>query len=405
MPLYWWQYANHQHFERNAGSNGRLSIVKQNEDEIVFRCESQNQSGSAVSQYEVNVNYSSEMHSYVYAITATLVIPDGKNWVVTPNPSHGEIEFCNFMPKDVFSTDPKTRKRYQACFIKKSDHVLKIPHHHLETSDKSNILLENEDKFFWAIEDINPMIEILSDRSVSAGVCAYMWDTHFGYRICDHSNSVTLEGRQEFQAKFKLYAIDEKIATAFIKDAQTTPAKEIADIPIYINGLNTFSKSLFDFPGQFDKFWQWNFENRGKNAKGSLDRQQGSSDQYSLKIENHQYTESAWIATSIGPAYGEAPIPDGARLKLTAMVKVEDLQGKAEIAIRFFKPDRGNVFNISDYQIIQSENFLAGTQTWQKIEVITSPLSPAPERVHLLLRMIGTGKAWFDDVILEKFNS
>lgn len=402
MPLYWWQYANHQHPERNAGSNGRISIIKQNKDEISFRCQSQNQSGSAVSQYEVNVTYSYEIQSYVYTIAAKLVIPDGKNWVVTPNPSHGEIEFYNFMPKDVFSTDPKIRKRYQACFAKKSDQVLKIPHHHLETSDKSNIHLENGDKFFWALEEINPVIEILSDRKVNAGVCAYMWDTHFGYKICDQSVDVTLLGKQEFQVKFKLYSIDKKIAPAFIKDAQEPSAAEILDVPIYINGLNTFSQSLLDFPDQFGNFWQWTFESRSKDATGSLDRHQGYSDQYSLKIENHQHAESAWIATSIGPAYGDEPIHEGVKLKLTAMVKTEDLTGKASIAIRFFKPGMGNIFDISDYHVIQSKIYLSGTQNWQKIEVITSPLSPAPERVHLLLRVIGKGMAWFDDAILEK---
>jgi hypothetical protein len=405
MPLFWWQYANHQHPERNTGSNGKLSIVKQNKVEIIFQCESQNQSGSALSQYEVSVKFSPEIQSYVFSITAKLIIPEGKAWLVTPNPNHGEIEFCNFWPQDVFSIDPKIKKLYQACYVKKKNVSFKIPHHHLETSDKNNIQLETGDQFFWGIEDTNPVIEILSDRTVCAGVCAYMWDAHFGYRICDQARDVTLAGKQEFQAKFKLYSIDKKTATGMIQDAQEPSISEILDTPIYIRGLYTFSKSLLDFPGKFDKIWQWNFETNSKNATGSLDRHQGYSDDYSLKIENFQASESVWLATSIGPAYGEAPVPDGARLKLSGWVKTEDVRGKAEIAIRFFKPDRGNFFNILDYQIIQSENFLNGTQNWQKIEVITSPLSPAPERVHLLLRLKGTGKAWFDDVILETFSA
>jgi hypothetical protein len=405
MPLYWWQYANHQHPERNAGSNGRLSINRQNKDEIIFGCESQNQSGSVLSHYDVKVNYSSEMQSYVYTIAATLVIPKGKEWEVTTNPSHGEVEFCNFWPESVFSTDPKIRKLYQACYLKNRDQVLKIPHHHLETSDKCNIHIERGNRFFWGIEEVNPVIEILSDRDVCAGVCAYMWDTHFGYKICNQSKVVTLTGRQEFQAKFKLYSMRRKTVTALIQNAQEPPVDEILEIPIYMDGLNTFSKSLLDFPDQFDKFWQWNFETQSGNAKGSEDRQQGYSDDCSLKIENMQHAESAWIATSIGPAYGKEPIPDGAKLKLTAMVKTEDLNGKADIAIRFFSPGMGNIFDISDYRIIHSERFLSGTQTWQKIEVTTSPLSPPPERVHLLLRVSGTGKAWFDDVILEKIET
>lgn len=402
MPLFWWQYANHQHPERNAGSNGRLSIIKQDKAEIIFHCKSQNQSGSAISQYEVSVKFSPAMQSYVFSIAAKLTIPDGKAWLVTPNPNHGEIEFCNFWPKDVFSIDSKIKKSYQACYVKKPNRAFKIPHYHLETSDKNNIHLEAGDQFFWGIEATNPVIEILSDRTVSAGVCAYMWDTHFGYRICDESSNVILGGRQEFQAKFKLYAIDAKTAAAIIKDAKEPSATEILNIPIYHDGLNTFAQNLLDFPDKFDKIWQWSFETSGNNATGSLDRHQGYSDQYSLKIENFESAESAWLATSIGPAYGEASIPDGARLKLSAIVRTEDLNGRADIAIRFFSFGMGNIFNTSDYRIIQSENFLSKTQHWQKIEVTTSPLSPAPERVHLLLRVSGTGKAWFDDVSLEK---
>ncbi|MCI0496081.1 hypothetical protein L0Z72_13835, partial [candidate division KSB1 bacterium] len=404
MPLFWWQYANHQHPERNAGSNGKLSIIKQDKNEIIFCCDSQNQSGSALSHYEVGVKFSPEIQSYAFSITAKLIIPEGKEWQVTHNPSHGEVEFCNFWPQDVFSIDPNIKKLYQACYVKKKDAVYKIPHHHLETSDKNNIHLEAGDQFFWGIETTNLVIEILSEQNVCAGVCAYMWDTHFGFRICDQSNDVILAGKQEFQAKFKLYSINKKTAAAMIEDAQEPDLTEILQIPIYIDGLNTFSKSLLDLPEKFDKLWQWNFETNGK-ATGSLDHQSGYSDHHSLKIENHQPTESAWLATSIGPAYGEAPIPDRVRLKLSALVRTENLNGRADIAIRYFSFGMGNIFNISDYRIIQSEFFLSKTQNWQKIEVITALLSPAPERVHLLLRMSGTGKAWFDDVILEKFSA
>lgn len=400
MPLFWWQYANHQHPERNTGSNGRLSIIKQDKDEIIFRCESQNHSSSAISQYDVSLKFSSASQSYVFSIAAKLIIPEGKAWLITPNPNHGEIEFCNFWPQNVFSIDPKIKKLYQACYVKKRNRAFKIPHHHLETSEKNNIQLEKGDQFFWGIEATNPVIEILSDRTVSAGVCAYMWDTHFGFRICDQSRDVSLIGKQEFQAKFKLYSIDKKSAAARIKATQEPPVSDILDMPIYHAGLNTFSKSLLDFPERFDKIWQWTFQTSGIGT-GSLDRQHGYSDQFSLKIENHQSAESAWLATSIGSAYGGPPIPDGTRLKLSAMVKTDNVDGKAFIAIRFFTPGMGDIFDLSDYQVIASESYLCGTQDWTKIEALTPPISPAPERVHLLLRLKGSGKAWFDDVSLE----
>jgi hypothetical protein len=52
---------------------------------------------------------------------------------------------------------------------------------------KNNIKFINGDRFFWAIENVNSVIEILSDPNVCAGVCAYIWDRNYGYRICDES--------------------------------------------------------------------------------------------------------------------------------------------------------------------------------------------------------------------------
>jgi len=133
-----------------------------------------------------------------------------------------------------------------------------------------------------------------------------------------------------------------------------------------------------------------------------VDDQIGYSDHHSLFIENRKTTDSMWIATTIGPAFGEEAFPDGIRLKLSAVIKVENVNGYVDIAIRFFQPGLGNVFDLSDYQVIFSENHLKGTRDWRHIEVITSPLFPAPARVHILLRLSGTGKAWFDDIDLSR---
>ncbi|MBN2089231.1 hypothetical protein JW964_06445 [candidate division KSB1 bacterium] len=404
MPLFWWQYANHQHPERNTGANGILSITKQEANEIRFHCQSQNQSGSVLSEYQLILHYSSEIESYVYTISAKLRIPAGKKWLVTPNSAHGELEFCNLWPQDVFTNDITKRKLYQACYVQKKAKIEKIPHHHLETSDKQNIELEKGDKFLWASEKINPVVEINSDPKVSVGVCAYMWDAHFGYRITDCSNDAWLEGEKRFSASFKLYALDEKAVSRTIQEASSPSTTEIINTPIYISGLNTFNDTLFDFPEQFSNLWPWSFQTSHHNKNrisGKLDTKNGYSDHSSLCIENFETADSVWLATTIGPAYGEARFPAGIRLKLSAMVKVEKVIGYADIALRFFQPGHGNIFNISDYIVIPSDH-LHGTHDWANIEVLTPPLFPAPERVHLLLRFTGTGTAWFDDVVLRR---
>ncbi len=206
-------------------------------------------------------------------------------------------------------------------------------------------------------------------------------------------------------ANFKLYSLTEKAVTPIIQEASSPLMTEILKIPVYLSGLNTFSKTLLDFPAQFHNLWPRTFETSCREKDRitwKVDDQIGYSDHHALFIENRETIDSMWIATTIGPAYGEEALLDGIRLKLSAMIKVENVNGHVAIAIRFFQPGLGNVFDLSDYQVIVSENHLKETQDWCHIEVITSPLFPAPARVQILLRLSGTGKAWFDDVVLTR---
>lgn len=405
MPLYWWQYSNHEDPDRNTGSSGRLVLILSEKERIVFRCTSSNLSESAFSEYEVTLKHSNEFQSYVCFISAKLIVPEGKEWLVTPNAAHGEVEFCNFWPNRVFTYGKNERKLFQACYAVRKNKVLKIPYHHLETSDKHNIHLEKGDKFLWALEDRNPVLEILSEKRISAGICAYMWDAHFGFRVCKRNEPVSLKGKTEFRAQFNLYSLNRSYAAEIIKNAIGPPSEELMEIPIYMDRINTFSQTILDFPDKQSDMWPWEFSTESRDMKqvyAQIDRTTGCSDTHSLIIRHTIETKSAWTATTIGPAFGEMPFPNNVRLKLTAYVKTDSLHGTADIAIRFFTPKMGNVFDLSDYALVKSEQFAAGTRDWQKFEIITEPISPVPERVHILLQLSGSGTAWFDDVLLEK---
>ena len=95
LPLYWEQYANHQHPERNAGSHGRLECVSDSESRISLKIESASHSREVESRYLVDLSYSERLDSFVFDVRCRLDIPEGKQWRVTHNPSHGELEFCN----------------------------------------------------------------------------------------------------------------------------------------------------------------------------------------------------------------------------------------------------------------------------------------------------------------------
>lgn len=71
------------------------------------------------------------------------------------------------------------------------------------------------------------------------------------------------------------------------------------------------------------------------------------------------------------------------------------------LAIRLHRENSGSVFNIDNYEVIASMHSLQGTSRWTKLEVITPPIFPAPDRLHLLLIQEGKGTTWFDNVLLE----
>lgn len=402
-PLFWWQYADHQNPERHCSYNVKLRLLQEEPERVTFVCEGTNASSSALSRYEIELTHSPKHHSYVFRIVAQLTIPDGRQYLVTPNPAHGELEFCNFWPEGVFSNISGKPKRYQACYVQNANATIRIPHYHLETSDKHNIVMRKGARFCWLLEETNPVVEIISDNEVCAGLCAYMWDAHFGYRICDDLQNKLLAGNRTFSAAFLLYAIDRQAATTLAANAREVVAPEIDQIPIYVPGVNTFAHTLRDFPGQQADLWPWSHECEGAEhlAEFALDREQGFDDSCSLRIRNTGPGNSQWLATTLGPAFGQPAFRDGARLRLTAYVRTEGVQNQTGIAIRLHRAGHGDLFKVSEYEVFPSQQTLRGTCEWQRLQVTTPPLSPAPDRVHLLLRLAGSGASWFDNVLFE----
>lgn len=402
-PLFWWQYADHQNPERHCGSNGKLRLAAQEPERVKFVCESANASGSALSRYEIELTYSPKHHSYVFRIAVRVTIPVGKKYLVTPNPNHGELEFCNFWPEGSFSNIGGKSKRYQACLAQNENGTIRIPHHHLETPDKHNIVMRKGSRFCWLLEETNPVVEIISNNEVCAGLCAYMWDAHFGYRICDDLQNKLLTGDRSFSAAFLLYAIDRQAATALASNARDVVTSEINQIPIYTPGVNTFAHTLRDFAGREADLWPWSHECEGAEnlAEFALDRKRGFDDTCSLRIQNMGAVQSQWLATTLGPAFGQPAFRDGARLRLTAYVRTEDIQNQTGIAIRLHRAGHGDLFRVSEYEVFRSQQTLRGTREWQRLQVTTPPLTPAPDRVHLLLQQSGSGTSWFDNVLFE----
>jgi hypothetical protein len=395
LPLYWMQYANHEHPERNAGHNGRVTLLSRHDNNIAIECSGTTASGSWKSTFVLVITRTMSPAGYQYDVDADLEIVS--DYTVTPNPFHGELEFANLWPDDAFVTDPGKTKRYRACLVDTESAPLRIPHHHLESSDKHDIPLGPGDRFLWAPEDDNLCLTMESDRNVTAGLCAYMWDAHFGYKICHAGTPVTLPSGSRYHARYRITDIQRDEAEQLLAAATPRPAPDAHGTPVYVDGVNTFSAVLSSL--EDDAAWPWDQEGE---ANFSLDADRGYDDSRSLRIDSSGSSPVCWKATTLGPAYGRPPFRPGFRYRLSGYVAARNLEGKARLAIRLHREGHGTVLDLNDYEVFTSIDTVTGTTEWTRLEVTTDRVSPSPDRFHLLLLQQGVGTTWFDNILLEE---
>ena len=403
LPLHWRQYANHQDPDRNAGQNARIEQVAEEEGRrVLVVCSGRNGSGAVESQTTLELIRLE--HPVRYELVVRTLLRASDRWHVTPNPNHGELEFCTLFPVGAFSSDPAAPKRYQVSVLQQGGEVWKIPHHHLESADKHNIPLHHGGRFLWLLEDENPCVTLLSARPVEAGLCAYMWDGHFGYRVCGEGLPVALPPGSRFEAAYRLSALGREEGSVLAGAARPRPAPGIEGIPLYCRGLNRFDRNGGDAAEDPDRSWPWEFEilRRGERCEGTLDRSTGADDNRSLRITGTGAASGRWIATTIGPAYGEGVFADNARYRLEALVRTRALSGRAELALRLHRTGKPGLFDPSSYEVFRAARHVAGDSDWTRLELLTPSISPAPDRVHLLMEHNGDGISWFDNVLFEE---
>ena len=398
--LFWMQYANHQDPERNAGTGGHVEIVAQTPDEVVLKCSGTTASGACSSSVVLTIRRVQDPVRYVYSVQATLDVQSKQGWLVTPNPTQGEVEFVNLWPDGTFSPNPNDPRRYQACYLVTPAGVERIPHHHLETSDKHAIVMNRGDRFLWLQEDENPCLTILTENTVTAGLCAYMWDAHFAYKICTEGKEVLLPAGSHFEAGYELTSLDKNEAKPIIERAVDRPAPDLTTIPLYVSGVNHFTRTLQNAGADWRYIWPWEAEGDSVSTP-VFDLGFGFDDSSCLRIDSPRAGKSCWKVTTLGPAFGGKPFASGSQYQLSAIVKTSTLEGKSMIAVRLHRENRGSVFEIQNYETFTSGQTLQGDTDWRLLKVITPPISPAPDRLHLLLIQEGSGTTWFDDVFFE----
>ncbi len=402
VPLYWRQYGDHQNPERSANSHRSISAVRRLDRSLQLTARGLTRSRGVESLY--TVVFRVDGHDRIFIeVKARLEVRGADGWLVTPHPDHGEVTFCTLWPRGVFSPQNRETKRFQNCLVQRGARRESIEHHHLESPDKHHIRLSEGDRFAWGLEKVNPVITMGAGTKAEAGVCAYMWDVHFGLKVCDADQPITLPPGAVLHAAYTLGAVSRATLRPLIKCASVRSSGVALDRPVWTGGHHSFQKTFRSEGIDRNTAWPWQTEvTRGddQQVRFSRDVKIGCADSYSLKIKHHGNAQSSWQATTLGPAFGERPFCRGGRLRIKSMVRLGGAEGKAQVVLRLHREDRGSVYAVSDYELYPSDQLASADQEWRELVVTTPRLSPAPDRVHVILQLDGPGTAWFDEVEL-----
>jgi hypothetical protein len=401
LPFYWQQYADHEHPERNLSSSATLVAGRVAERSAEIVCNGATASGAAQSAFRITFT-ATEEGGYECHVTADLHVVGPSGWLVTPNPHHGELEFCDLWPEGTFVSGAPGTKRYQMNAVRRDGRVVLLRHHHLESDDKHNILMHEGDEAAWLLEDENPVVRIDSSPEVAAGLCAYMWDMHFAYKVCRGREPVTLPRGFRAEVRYTLRAMPRAAADLWMRVATASRPKGLDEVPVYVRGVHTFTETFANADLNRTDLWPWAFEaldGGSDTVEGKIDSETGYDDRASLMIRGHGAGVGRWVLTTIGPAFGEPPFVPGKRYRLSGRVRCGG--GTARIAIALHRTDAPGLFDPSSYEEYVAEAPSA-VDGWALLVVETPSIVPAPDRVHCRLTHAGPGTSWFDNVFFEE---
>ncbi len=430
LPLFWEQYADHENPERNTSSGARVSVEQraaydgpvsamQHTDEDVsggrtelmdgpvsLLCRGTTASGSVRSVYRLTFARTGQAH-YDLLIHARFEVVEGLSWLITPNPHHGEIEFCNLWPAGSFSAIGGESKRYTTTAVRRGEHITLIPHNHLESAEKHNIPLHKGDRIAWLLEDENPVLTLESEQAVSAGLCAYMWDMHLAYKVCEAGTPLLLPPGCSMEAHFRLASMSRTECEHWLEIGRRDISPEDALTPVYVRGVNTFRQTIDSSPEKSHLLWPWVFQavtGPAGSIRGEVDRSVGFDDSASVSIRSTENSSGRWVATTLGPAFGDPEFRSGRRFRLSARVRTLNLNGQARIALRLHRTGSPDLHRPDGYEEFAGVGAGTGTSGWQELTVVTPPIVPEPDRIHLHLFHEGSGTSWFDNVLFEEID-
>ena len=164
-----------------------------------------------------------------------------------------------------------------------------------------------------------------------------------------------------------------------------------------------FSRLRIEDPAESSTVWPWEKEVLQGDAERilfSMNQESGPGGTPALSIDSPAPCRAAWKVSGLGPAFRQPPFPDGARYRLTALVRGTAPPESGALSIRFHRASSPGLFDTSTYEICTTTIGVAADR-WSSAECITPIISPPPDRLHLLCELRGEGSVSFADVRFE----
>ena len=359
--------------------------------------------GVATSRRIIAISYDTELATYTYDFKAHLEIHSPE---VFDNPLYlADGEHVHFEYSDPWYCDiPGPVTAFQGMWQKRFSHLLaepadgsvwQMPLNHIATAIPSPQAFADGGLFVLGYDPgNNPAFEFFGDtaKRTSAAVCNWGYDIHLAASYDPD------ELYQPICPEFRIRLCPDKKVQALIQQAAPIAKVEFAgfeELPVYerstsfAKGMNLSQPS----PGDTDP-WPW--LPCGDGAEWC--RNEGRSDDSSLKICTHSPGASEWIMDREGDGAWLEHWHQNTGYRINCYIKTDAVEGRGSfLAVRWI------VYNQTERHPYITSQKLIGTHDWTRVQVeITGPPPPDTSSICIILRQDGSGTTLFDDLEVEQ---
>ena len=379
-----------------------IEVDGQNTERLTLTVITTAPEGVATSRRVLELHYDSALESYVYSFQAHLDIHSPE---VFDNPREldgGQISFefsdpwyCD-IPGPVAPFAGMWEKRFSHLLADNADgSTWQMPLNHMATGIPSPTAFADGGLFVLGYDPgNNPAFEFRGDTAArtSAAVCNWGYDIHLAARYTRD------ELYQPICPEFRIrLCSDEKVQT-MMKAAAPVPRVDFAghsELPLYERSTS-FSRGLKLNEPTSESTDPWPWLPYGQGAEWC--RNQGRSDEFSLKISKDTPGPSEWIVDREGDGAWLERWDLDTSYRIGCYIKTAQVEGRGS-----FLAVRWAVYNHPDrYPYICSQK-LVGDHDWTYVQVtISGPPPPDSSSICLILRQDGSGTTFFDDLEVER---